>query len=187
MQAWRTRLERLGRVVCFDYPYVREGSRRPDRLPVLVDAHRAALREARQTHGGPVVLVGKSMGGRVGCHASLEESLKESLEAPVHALVCLGYPLRGQGKNPKLRDAVLRALTTRILFVQGTRDPLCPLELLAPVRTAMQCENDLFVVEAADHSLQVTKTQLRADGETQDDVDERILAAIARFLSRPAP
>ena len=34
---------------------------------------------------GPVVLIGKSMGSRIGCHLALEED--------VAALVCLGYPL----------------------------------------------------------------------------------------------
>jgi len=40
--------------------------------------------------------------------------------------------------NPaKLRDKVLRELTTPILFVQGTHDSLCPLDLLADVRRMM--------------------------------------------------
>ena len=64
------------------------------------------------------------MGGRIGCHVSLEEK--------VDGLVCLGYPLCAMGDRTKLRDEVLRALTAPILFVQGTRDSLCPLDLLDP-------------------------------------------------------
>ena len=97
MQRWRTRLETLGRVVTFDYPYMRDGRRSPDRLPKLVEAHRQALAEARGSHTGPVFLAGKSMGSRVGCHLALEE--------PVDGLVCFGYPLQGMGKTAKLRDA----------------------------------------------------------------------------------
>lgn len=74
MERWADRLGRVGEVVRFDYPYRREGRRSPDRLPVLVAAHRAALAEARGRHSSrPVFLVGKSMGGRVGCHVALEE------------------------------------------------------------------------------------------------------------------
>jgi predicted alpha/beta-hydrolase family hydrolase len=178
MQRWRARLESLGRVVPFDYPYMRAnlqgGGRRPDRLPKLIEAHREALESARAGHDGPVFLAGKSMGGRVGCHLALEQ--------PVDGVVCFGYPLRGAGKTAKLRDEVLIALETRILFLQGTRDKLCPLDLLEDVRGNMKVKSRLFVVEAGDHGLQVTKTQLEQDGETQDDVDDRILAAARSFI-----
>jgi hypothetical protein len=41
----------------------------------------------------------------------------------------------------------------------------------------------LHVVEGGDHSLMVLKRQLAASGETQDQVDGRILEAITRFVS----
>jgi hypothetical protein len=47
----------------------------------------------------------------------------------------------------------------------------------------MTAVNELHVVEGGDHSLLVTKTQLKASGETQDDVDQRTVAAIQQFLS----
>ena len=64
------RLQEIGEVETFDYPYMREGRKRPDRLPQLIAAHRAALAEARAKHGAEVstFLIGKSMGGRIGCH-----------------------------------------------------------------------------------------------------------------------
>jgi predicted alpha/beta-hydrolase family hydrolase len=97
----------------------------------------------------------------------------------VAGLVCLGYPLRGA--SGRLRDEVLLALRTPILLVQGTRDPLCPLDALAAVRPRMAAPSTLHVVEGGDHSLQVGRRALRERGETQDDVDARILAAIRRF------
>jgi predicted alpha/beta-hydrolase family hydrolase len=175
MQGWKTRLETLGAVETFDYPYMRAGRRSPDRLPTLIEAHREALAEARGSHDGPVYLAGKSMGSRVGCHLSLE--------GPVDGLICFGYPLQGQGRNPKLRDQVLIDLEAPILFLQGTRDKLCPLELLEEVRAKMKAPSDLHIVETGDHSLQVTKTWLKQHGESQDDVDDRILAAVRSFLS----
>jgi predicted alpha/beta-hydrolase family hydrolase len=63
------------------------------------------------------------------------------------ALVCLGYPLCAMGNRTKLRNEVLRALTTPNLFVQGTRDALCPLDLLEHVRGEMKAPNFLYVVE----------------------------------------
>jgi predicted alpha/beta-hydrolase family hydrolase len=174
MRAWTERLDAIGHVRVFDYDYMREGRRRPDPPQLLVAAHRQALRDAREDDTHPVILIGKSMGGRIGCHVALEES--------VASLVCLGYPLCGAGDPKRLRDKVLRDLRTPILFVQGTRDPLCPLDLLENVRKEMKAPNLLHIVEGGDHSLQVTKTQLKNAGETQDDVDARVLAAIAQFV-----
>ena len=129
---------------------------------------------ARESHDGPIVLIGKSMGGRIGCHVSLGEK--------VAALICLGYPLCGGGDPKKMRDKILREITTPTLFVQGTRDHLCPLELLEAVREEMHAPNELFVVEGGDHSLAVKKSQ----GETQEEVDARILQRIRVFVEEHA-
>ena len=175
MQAWAARLGALGTVETFDYPYMQGKKRAPDPQPVLIRAHLAAIDRALERHPDhELILIGKSMGSRIGCHVALER--------PVAKLVCLGYPLVAPGNTAKVRDAVLLELETPILFVQGTRDPLCPLELLAQVRQKMRGRNKLFVVDAGDHSLQVTKTQLKQAGETQDTVDDRILHVVRHFV-----
>ncbi len=87
------------------------------------------------------------------------------------------------GDRTKLRDEVLRALRTPILFVQGTRDALCPLDLLERVRAEIKASNFLHVVESGDHSLRVPKRKLQAIGKTQEDVDQRIFEAIAELFS----
>src|SRR5882724_11326025 len=177
MQNWKVRLSEIGDVETFDYDYMREGRKRPDPLPKLIAAHRKALSQARERHtAGSAIMIGKSMGGRIGCHVSLEEK--------VDALVCLGYPLCAMGDRTKLRDEVLRALNTPILFVQGTRDPLCPLDLLDRVRAEMKTQNVLHVVEGGDHSLRVPKRQLQSTSRTQEDIDRQILKAIAGFVDQ---
>jgi uncharacterized protein len=175
MQNWKERLSAIGTVETFDYNYMRDGRKRPDRLPQLIAAHRKALSRARERYQPAItILVGKSMGGRVGCHLSLEEK--------VEGLVCLGYPLCAMGDRTKLRDQVLRALTTPILFVQGTRDSLCPLDLLERVRSEMKAPNFLHLVEGGDHSLRAPKRLLQASGQTQEDIDQQIFRAIAEFV-----
>ena len=174
MRTFARLLSSLGRVEPFDYPYMIERRGRPDPLPKLIAAHRAALASLREKHDGPIVLAGKSMGGRVGCHVALVE--------PVEAVICLGYPLCGAGDRSKLRDQVLLELRTPAMFVQGTRDPLCPLDLLEGVRKRMRAPSTLHVVDGADHSLLVAKTTLKAQGSTQEEADDQILAAISRFL-----
>jgi len=90
----------------------------PGRAEKHIDFHAQQVRTARaafaKRHGGgttPVtVLVGKSMGSRVGCHVAVAQP------GLVDAVVCLGYPLVGQ--NGKRRDQVLLQLTTPTLLVQ---------------------------------------------------------------------
>src|SRR5262245_17968568 len=174
MVAWRKRLETLGDVVAFDYPYMRAGRKTPDKLPALIAAHREVLAGARARAKGPVFLIGKSMGGRVGCHVALEEK--------VAGVVCLGYPLQS-GATGAMRDEVLIALRTPILFVQGSRDALCPLEKLAAVRKRMTAPSTLLVVEGGNHSLEVSAAQRKATGVTQADSDARVLDTITAFVS----
>jgi uncharacterized protein len=177
MQKWKHRLLEIAEVETFDYDYMREGRKRPDPLPKLIAAHRKALSEARKRHpADSIVLVGKSMGGRIGCHVALEEK--------VNGLVCLGYPLCAMSDRAKLRDEVLRALNTAIFFVQGARDSLCPLDLLERVRTEMKAPNFLHIVEGGDHSLRVPKRQLQAAGQIEEDIDQQILKAITGFVDQ---
>lgn len=174
MQRYREALQRLGEVVSFDYDYASAGRRMPDRLPRLIERHHQVLRDALRPHHQSVILVGKSMGSRVGCHLSLR--------AHVDALVCLGYPLRGAGPRAPIRDQILRELRTPVLFIQGTRDALCPLDLLNAVRTQMEAPNQLFVVESGDHSLLCTRAYLRKVNQTQQQVEAQIIDRIDTFL-----
>jgi uncharacterized protein len=172
MKRWKNRLSQIGNVLTFDYNYMIQGRRRPDPLPQLIATHRAALATLRAKTSGPIFLIGKSMGGRIGCHVVLEEK--------VHGLFCLGYPLCAMGDRTKLRDQVLLGLRTPILFVQGTRDALCPLDLLENVRAKMTAPNFLHIVEGGDHSLLVRKKDLGS--ATQEDVDQKIASAIKDFV-----
>lgn len=174
MQAWAGRLKALGEVVTFDYPYAQQGRRPPDRQPVLLEAHRQACARARQDHPGrPLVLAGKSMGSRISCHLAPE--------VDAAAVVCFGYPLRSP--SGVLRDAVLRELSAPLLLIQGTRDKLCPLETLEPLRAELSAPSTLHVVETGDHSLLCTKTWLKAQQRDQASVEDEILAAVRAFLA----
>lgn len=176
MGAFARLLARIGDVVSFDYGYQLAGRRAPDRLPVLVSTHRARFEQLRAERGGRLVLIGKSMGGRVGCHVAAEVPVKPD------ALVCLGYPL--VGANGARRDAILQQLATPILFVQGTHDPMCPLGELAKVRRRMTAPSELYVVQGGDHSLSVRRRVLAERGLSDALVSQSILEAIGAFIDR---
>ena len=179
MQYWREALARDFDVVAFDYTYMASGRKAPDRLPKLLTRHRQVVEEAQiKLPDANLFLVGKSMGSRVGCHLA-----NELPAGTVTGVVCLGYPLKGRSA---VRDEVLLAMGTPILFVQGTRDPLCPLDLLSDVRPRMTARNELHVVDGGDHSLKVRKRDLKEADRTQEEVDATSVVAVRRFIQELA-
>ncbi|WP_172332654.1 alpha/beta family hydrolase [Mangrovicoccus sp. HB161399] len=111
------------RVARFEFAYMAArrtgGSKRPPpKVEALEEEYRAAV--ADLACDGPLVIGGKSMGGRV---ASL---MADELWAAgrIAGLLCLGYPFHPRGKPGSLRTAHLERLRTPALVCQGTRDPL---------------------------------------------------------------
>lgn len=107
--------ERGLRVGRFEFPYMQKrretgGKRPPDSREKLI----ACWREAVQAVPGPVVLAGKSLGGRIASYLADEVGAR--------ALVVLGYPYHPPGRPDSLRIEHLEHLQTPSLFLQGTRD-----------------------------------------------------------------
>lgn len=174
MKHYATLLERFGPVESFDYEYMAQGKKRPDPMPRLLERHASALEAGRQRHGGRVILAGKSMGGRMGCHLALTAS--------VSAVLCFGYPLKGMGKQGKLRDEVLLKLDTPACFIQGTRDNLCPLDLMESTLQKRQAPSTMHIVPTGNHSLEPTKTYLKQNNLKVEDLEAEMMVAIEGFL-----
>ncbi|CAM8980320.1 unnamed protein product [Rhodiola kirilowii] len=174
--SWKKSLEAV-EVITFDYPYSnscnepyrliwweKESSSKAEKL---IDYHLEVVNEASKKYPDhPLVLAGKSMGSRVSCMVAACE------DSGVSAVICLGYPLKffkwfvyrflnmiafNREANGKVRDETLLQLRTPTMFVQGSKDGLCPLERLEAVRTNMECPNKLHVIEGGDHSFKISK------------------------------
>jgi predicted alpha/beta-hydrolase family hydrolase len=137
----------------FDFPYMREGRRAPDRAAVLIEAYRAAFAEAQErAHGLPVLAGGRSMGGRMASMAVADGM-------PAAGLVFLAYPLHPPGKPEKIRDTHLYDLTVPMLFIQGTRDVFAQPDLLAGVLERLGSRAELVTIEGGDHGFKVAGGQ----------------------------
>lgn len=169
-------------VLRFQYAYMeqilRSGKRRPpDRRPVLEVIHRAAIADAAQRFAGrPLLLGGKSLGGRIASYLAAEGEA-------CGGLVFLGYPLHPAGRPETLRSEHFAALAQPALFVQGDRDALCDLALL---RTALEVYgggHELHVVAGADHGFDV----LRRSGATRDGVLDQVASAVLAWVAATYP
>ncbi|CAM6092638.1 unnamed protein product [Calypogeia fissa] len=165
-------------VITFDYPYLAGGKKgAPPKGEKLIDPHVAQVVKAMKKHPGhPVVLVGKSMGSRVGCMVAGQE------DSNVAAVVCLGYPLKGM--NGKIREETLMELKAPVLFVQGTKDSMCPLEKLEQVRRKIPVQNELYTIEGGDHGFKVGAAALKKSFLTHAEMEQKAADAIQAFLKR---
>ena len=114
--------ERGVRVVTFNYPYTEAGRGRPDRAPVLLACHRAVADDVSRRFGGPLVMGGRSMGGRMATMLVAEGY-------PAAGVVLFAYPLHPAGKPERLRIEHLPDVGVPMLFFQGSRDALSRTEL----------------------------------------------------------
>jgi predicted alpha/beta-hydrolase family hydrolase len=160
-------------VLTFNFLYMEERRKAPDRMPRLVACFRAVIELARremQSARHSLFIGGKSMGGRAATHVAADDPGLE-----LSGLVMLGYPLHPPGRPDQLRDAHLRDVKRPMLFVQGTRDTFgTPLEL-QPILARLSPPPTLYCIEQGDHSFKVggrdaKNRQIAIDRDAQDTV-----------------
>jgi predicted alpha/beta-hydrolase family hydrolase len=116
-------------------------------------------------------LAGKSMGGRMVSYMVAEGY-------PCQGMFFLGYPLHPPGKTDQLRKEHLPSIRVPILFLSGTRDTLCKLDLLKPVVEELGSRATLHIVEGGDHSFKVPKKM----GRSEEEVTGEIVDSITRWI-----
>jgi len=158
----------------FQFPYMEQGSRRPDSPWIAQAAVRAAAAEAaRLLPAVPLFAGGKSYGGRMTSRAQAESPLPE-----VRGLIFLGFPLHPPGKPSDDRAKHLFDVTIPMLFLQGTRDEFANMNLLQPLIGRLGSKATLRLFEDADHSFHVPARTGRNDSE----VREELMDALARWV-----
>ncbi len=146
----------------YQFPFMEQGSKRPDAPKVAHAAVRAAFAQAAQLLPGlPLFAGGKSFGGRMTSQAQALSPLPG-----VRGLVFVGFPLHPAGKPADERATHLFEIDRPMLFLQGTRDELAALELLQPLLARLGERATLALLEDADHSFHVRARSCRTDGQT---------------------
>jgi uncharacterized protein len=158
----------------FNFPYVERGRRSPDTERVLREAWLAASETAMGAADRPVLVGGKSLGGRIA-------SLCAADGMPAAGLVFLGYPLHPPGRPEHLRDGHLGRIEVPMLFLQGTADPFARPELVAEVVARLGARATLETIEGGDHSFRV-----RGSGAEPGEIGALLAGLAAPFVRRVA-
>jgi predicted alpha/beta-hydrolase family hydrolase len=153
----------------FNFLYMEQKRRAPDKAPALEDCFRRVVAFAEETSStrGALFVGGKSMGGRIATHLAAQGD-------QLNGVFALGYPLHPPGKPEQLRSAHLPAITLPVLIVQGERDTFGTPSELTPVIAGMKANVTLEIVPGGDHSLGVR-------GRPQDQLYDWLSNLIAKW------
>jgi hypothetical protein len=168
------------RVARFEFAYMaarRTGKGKPPpRGETLIPEYQAAV-EALGA-GGPLIIGGKSLGGRVASMAV------EPLHAAgkVAGLLCLGYPFHPPGRPEKLRVAHLQDIRAPALICQGTRDVFGSRDEVAAYPLSDRIE--MLWLEDGDHDL---KPRKKVSGLSHADHMRTMAEAVAAWAGRILP
>ncbi|QND17984.1 alpha/beta hydrolase (plasmid) [Rhizobium leguminosarum bv. trifolii] len=143
------------RVARFEFAYmaarrISEGRKPPPRAETLNPEYEAAIAELGAS--GPLIIGGKSMGGRVASMIADDRHRR----GKIAGLLCLGYPFHPPGQPEKLRTGHLTGLTTPALICQGTRDEFGTRDEVPGYDLSDTIE--ILWLEDGDHDLKPRKT-----------------------------
>jgi len=150
----------------YQFPYMEQGSKRPDAPNVAQATVRAAVTEASRLVPGLALFAGgKSFGGRMTSQAQSASPLSGVL-----GLVFLGFPLHPPGKPSNERGKHLIGVQIPMLFLQGTRDEFADLQLLQPLTERLGVRATVKLFQDADHSFHVPARSGRKDSEVRTEM-----------------
>jgi len=139
-------------VLRVDFPYRKAGKKFPDKAPVLVQCVKEEVRAFAQEIGcdtTEILIGGRSMGGRM-CTMAVSD-VEDALG--VAGVVCIGYPLHPPKKPEQLRTEHLPRLSTKALFISGTRDEFGTPEELVNAFALLPSPPAVQFIEGGRHEL----------------------------------
>ncbi len=162
----------------FNFPFAEAKKRRPDSMQVLGRTFRAAIEAlSRDPTAAPAHLFigGVGLGGQVA--AELAGS-----RVRVDGLFLLGFPLHPQGKPDELKAEELFRIVSPVLFLQGSRDRSCDLDVLRRTLLRVGAPSTLRITRDADHQFKVLKKSGRTPDEVQDELMNNIDTWVQKIL-----
>jgi predicted alpha/beta-hydrolase family hydrolase len=158
----------------YQFPYMEQGSKRPDAPKLAQATVRAAVAQA--SHMVPklaLVAGGKSFGGRMTSQAQAESPLPG-----VRGLAFLGFPLHAVGRPSEERGEHLFEVEIPMLFLQGMRDALADVHLMEKLTQQLGPRATLKLLSDADHSFHVPARSGRKNAEVRAEVLDALAAWI---------
>jgi len=162
----------------FNQPFAEAQKRRPDSMSVLRRTLRAAMAvltgdpTAAPAH---LFLGGKGLGAQVAADLA-------SARVRVDGVFFLGYPLHASGNPETVQAEQLYRLISPMLFIQGTRDKSCDLDVLRKALTRVGAPTTLQICREADQHFKVLKKSERTEEEVLAEILDGLDGWIRKIL-----
>ena len=167
----------------YQFPYMQNGSKRPDRPPLAEATVRAVVTAA--THHVPTLPLfagGKLFGARMTSQAQAKAPLPT-----VAGLAFIGFPLHPAGNPSDDRAKHLSDVRVPMLFMQGTRDALADQRIFASVLKRLSGLATSYVIEHADHSFHVPVRTGKIDAQVLDEALDALTTWASGIARRKPP
>ena len=158
----------------YQFPYLERERKSPGSSVEAIQTILTVLEKAQQLTSLPILLGGKSYGGRM---ASLAVSKYQP--ETVRGLVFFGFPLHAPGKIGTERAQHLGEISVPLLFLQGEKDKLADMVLMKEI-----CKNlpmaTLVTFTEADHSFNRPKRT----GHTLDETITQLALSTSEWAGK---
>jgi uncharacterized protein len=157
----------------YNFPYMESGKGR-DSQSVCTATVRSAVAAAHSAAPDlPLLAGGHSFGGRMTSTAASETPIEN-----VHGLVFFAFPLHPAGEPNTKRAEHLSRVTVPMLFLSGTRDDLCTIDLMQPICKQLGKRATLHLLDTADHGFRT----LKRTRKSKEDVFVEMARACREWL-----
>ena len=170
--------ERRNLTLRFNFPFAEAKKKRADNEAVLRRTFRAAIGSLvtdPTTVPAHLFIGGVGIGGQTA-------ALLSGMRVRVDGLFLLGFPLHPQGKPEKVSPEILYRVVAPLLFVQGTRDRNCEIDVLRRTLSRVGAPTSLFNEEGADHRFHILKKSNRQVEDVHLSVLDRVDGWIQKVL-----
>jgi predicted alpha/beta-hydrolase family hydrolase len=120
-------------------------------------------------------LGGKGLGGQVAAEVA-------GSRVRVDGIFFLGYPLHTTGRPEAVQAEQLYRIISPMLFIQGTRDRACDIDVLRQTLTRVGAPTTLQICREADQHFKVLKKSDRTEEEVHAEVLDGLDSWITRVL-----
>ncbi|MHA1228710.1 MAG: alpha/beta family hydrolase [Candidatus Hodarchaeales archaeon] len=165
-------------VVRFNFPFVENKDPEASNLEMLEKCFLAvierSIRVYCQNRQIPFFMGGKSLGALVSAR------IFETLRTKPQGMVFLGFPLHLPNNVNTLRDKYLYRIDVPTLFIQGTNDPYCSIDILNNILPQLK-EPTLELINGGGHSYEGAEL---LDGEVEKTIFRSLNSWILNRFSR---
>ena len=163
----------------FNFPFAEAGKRSSaDSMEVLERTYLSAISLlGRDPTSAPAHLFigGKGLGARVAARVGASR-------IRVDGYFFLAYPLHTQDKPEQVQAQNLYRIIAPMLFVQGTRDRQCDLDVLRNTLARVGAPTSLHVAEDADKNFKVPRKSSRTDELVHEELLETVTTWLEKIL-----